>query len=67
MLQALRSKRYEKVGYSSDALLLGEDGAVAALDSTACGRLNRIFKMHGMNKRFGIHPGKCKSDSQVSV
>lgn len=63
----MRSRRYEKYGYRSEALHLGEDGAVATLDATACGRLNLIFKTHDMHKRFGIHPGKRKSDSQVSV
>ena len=61
----MRSRRYEKYGYRSEALHLSEDGAVATLDGTACGRLNLLFKTHQMNKRFGIHPGKRKSDSQV--
>ena len=67
MLQAMRSKRYEKYGYRSEALHLGEDEVVSTLDGTACGRLNLIFRTHDMNRRFGIHPGKLKSDSQVSV
>ena len=44
MLQAMRSKRYEKYGYRSEALHLGEDGVVSTLDGTACGRLNLIFR-----------------------
>ena len=65
MMQAMRGMRYEKYGCHSEALHLSEDGAVATLDGTACGRLNLLFRAHQMNKRFGIHPGKRKSDSQV--
>jgi len=63
----MRSGRYEKYGYRSEALHLGEDGAVATLEGTACGRLNLLFRKHLMNKRFGIHLGKRKSDSQARV
>lgn len=63
MMQAMRSRRYEKYGYRSEALHFSEDGVVATLDGTACGRLNLLT--HQINKRFGIHPGKRKSDSQV--
>lgn len=63
----MRSQRYEKYGYRSEALHLGEDGAVATLEGTACGRLNLLCKMHGIAKRFGIHPSKRKSDSQVRM
>ncbi|KAL3131822.1 hypothetical protein ABBQ38_007536 [Trebouxia sp. C0009 RCD-2024] len=63
---AMRGMRYEKYGYRSEALHLSEDGVVATLDGIVCGRLNLLFRAHQMNKRFGIHPGKRKSDSQVA-
>ncbi|KAL3152890.1 hypothetical protein ABBQ38_012197 [Trebouxia sp. C0009 RCD-2024] len=66
-IMAMRSQRYERYGYRSEALHLGEEGAVATLDSTACGRLNLLFKSHGIAKRFGIPPRKRKSDSQVHL
>lgn len=63
----MRSRRYERYGYSSEAIHFGEDGAVATLDSTACGRLNLLFRTHGIATRFGIHKSKRKSDSQVRM
>ncbi len=65
----MRNQRYRKFGYRSQALILGQAGAVATLDATACGRLNLIFRVNSINKRFSIHPSKSKrkSDSQVRL
>ena len=67
ILQTMRSRQYEKYGYRSESLHLSEDGVVASLNNTACGRLNLVFRINQISKRFGIHPGRRKSDSQVRV
>ena len=65
MLQAMRSRRYQKYGYYSASRQVSEAGAVASLDATACGRLNIVLEANGMRKWFSIQSSRRKSDSQV--
>lgn len=64
-LQAMQTRRYAGVGIMSQDFQLGKDGVISSLVSSACGRLNHIFKKQGMKMRFGIHPGKHTSYMQV--
>ena len=66
-MQAMRSGRYCKFGYSSGAFHIGQPGVVSTLTSIVCGRLNLIFRRLQMNKAFTIHPAGSMSALQVRV